>query len=96
MSTNADSSSQGICCTFLSEMLFVLPNVAPEDYTGVSDRVLTFSAGQSSLTTTVDLTDDDRAEDTESFSLSLSSSSQGVEVGETEATVTVRDGDSEY
>ena len=46
------------------------------------------------MTTTVDLVDDDTAEDEETFSVSLSTATtQGVRVGEAEATVTVSDGD---
>ena len=48
------------------------------------------------LTAAVVLVDDVIAEEEESLFVSLSSSSQGVRVGEGDATITVRDRDSEW
>ena len=72
--------------------------VAPGDFTAVSDRVITFSAQQTSLTTTVNLMDDIIAEDEESFfvSLSIPATQGGVGIGQAQATITVRDRDSKY
>ncbi|CAI8022690.1 Endothelin-converting enzyme 1 [Geodia barretti] len=69
---------------------------APGDFTAVSDRVITFSAQQTSLTTTVNLMDDIIAEDEESFfvSLSIPATQGGVGIGQAQATITVRDRDT--
>ena len=72
---------------------------AGDDYThtsgtsGTSDP-LTFAAGQTAATVTVDLVDDDIVEDTETFRLRLSNPSSNATVGNDSAVATVLDDDA--
>ena len=65
---------------------------AGEDYTEQSGT-LTFTAGERTKTVTVPLLDDDEVEDTETFTLTLSSASNGV-LEDAEATGTILDTDT--
>ena len=79
-------------CNYVSCVL-----IAPGDFVGVTNDIITFLADQTVLTAAVVLVDDVIAEEEEEFLfVSLSSSSQGVRVGEGDATITVRDRDSEW
>ena len=68
--------------------------LAGGDYTHTSDT-LTFAAGQTLLTVTVPLVDDDVAEETETFGLRLSNPSSNTTVGDDDSAVaTVLDDDA--
>ena len=65
---------------------------AGDDYANTSST-LTFAAGQTENTVTVDLVDDDIAEDTETFRLRLSNPSSNAVLGDDSATAAVLDDD---
>ena len=62
---------------------------AGEDYTATSGT-LTFAAGDTTKTISVPITDDTLDDDGETFTLTLSNASSGVEFGDAEATGTIR------
>ncbi|WP_420636883.1 Calx-beta domain-containing protein [Candidatus Palauibacter sp.] len=62
---------------------------AGEDYTATSGT-LTFAAGDTRKTISVPITDDTLDDDGETFTLTLSNASSGVEFGDAEATGTIR------
>ena len=70
------------------------PYTGVSDYTSVS-RMVTFSAGQSSASVSVPVTNDNVIEASEMFSGSLSAVTENVDIGADTATVTIMDDDGE-
>jgi hypothetical protein len=66
---------------------------AATDFVGLTDGAITFTAGQTTATITVDLKDDTVAESTETFTLKLTSASNAT-IGTSTATGTILDNDS--
>ena len=66
---------------------------AGEDYTATSGT-LTFQAGDTTKTVSVPIADDTEDDGGETFTLTLSNASSGVQLGDAEATGTIRDTDT--
>ena len=75
-------------------LTLTFPYTGVSDYTSVS-RMVTFSAGQSSASVSVPITNDNVIEATEMFSASLTAVSENVEIGADTADVTIIDDDGE-
>jgi hypothetical protein len=75
----------------------MFPLTAPGDYTGTTNRAITFSAGDTVATIMVPTTQDTESELTEQFTATLSNpGTAGLTVGDDDtATVTINDDDGE-
>ncbi|MYB04487.1 MAG: hypothetical protein F4Y13_09950, partial [Acidimicrobiaceae bacterium] len=67
---------------------------SPGDYTAASSQTLTFAPGDTTMTVSVALANDDIPEDTETFGLVLSTPSSNAEIGEGTAVATILDDDN--
>ena len=75
-------------------LTLTFPYTGVSDYTSIS-RMVTFSAGQSSASVSVPITNDNVIEATEMFSASLTAVSENIEIGADTADVTIIDDDGE-
>jgi hypothetical protein len=71
-------------------------DTATDDYTGITNRVITFPAGAIEATTTVATTEDSISELPEQFTATLTNPTAGLTLGSDDtATVTINDDDGE-
>ena len=73
--------------------MFFLPLPLATDYTTVTME-LTFNADNTTQTVMIPIVGDNVVENTESFSVSLTSEDSAVTLGQSSTTVTIRDDDS--